>query len=1033
MHITRWLVLTSSFIALTVQSSHFTAPKVARQPWWPSSHPVNHSQVLRVVLALKRRNMDQLDALFWSISDPNSEGYGNRMSVEAVRALISPGAQAIRAVTTWLQQHGVGEVSVSAHEDYITIGATVGQLEELFGLRFQVYENGDGKRLTRSMDRVVIPEEFADVIAVVQGVADLPAPVRRQRVATGEGDPGARVVTPQVLMDAYNITGHEPQPITGKRNIQSYYQYVQWTNLTGLQLFCRKYLPDVPLDKCTVKQFVGANDNNNPSTESSLDSQYIFAVSGGAETWSYSIPFAADPNSPEDDNFCTSWAHFSQEIFKESPHPFVVSMSYGEQLNQFSICAESEIRIVEEDWKKLGTLGVSIIVASGDFGSGYNGRDGFLGQILYPSWPASSPYVTAVGATSFQYNTGYVQQSVCSYPACDATYGWSGGGFAFNADAPAYQQDTIRKYIEADKGLPPKACWASIGIKRGTPDVSALGWNFNIMDSGSFSLVSGTSASTPTFAGMVTQLNWERMKDAGKTLGFLNPLLYMYPHVFTDIVAGNNDNNDNGFGYEAVEGWDATTGLGVPNFGKMRELIRGLEGREGVKKLNSPLETLPQAVTSFAPTGIGASPSGSLNITVRLSDFWAVSTDGRTLMVCEYNIALLYLSNARFYDVETGSLLRVYRYTAQNADLSDCQATVDSSSFACQNSSNSQIVAIFSRVGSQIELTEFSFPLYPSPPGYSAPSLLQQELQVLQNSGAQKYSGLCQVLTYTKNSDGPVYTFGWQIGCFSFAQNALVLNSAFQPAIISPTTVADVTAYITPDGTAAVVSQGSLTQTTRNCTFNQGLVPVSIANGNVLMSDGLYDLKTCRRIRPVSVNQYQTIYVIDDTFIFVSINLATNVSSVVSYDGKGTATDLVTAALDGRFAYVNPQFFSIGRTALVNLQGKQYMIEVPKEGVPTVTALGRIPSMPSSPFGTDYVNVFDPVIYLRDGSFLIPNVQGGILFRKDADRPGAATHIHTFDSTPMLQVKQGVGKVLYQPLPNGTVIIISETFNPVPP
>ena len=115
MHITRWLGLTSSFIALTVQSSHFTAPKVARQPWWPSSHPVNHSQVLRVVLALKRRNMDQLDALFWSISDPNSEGYGNRMSVEAVRALISPGAQAIRAVTTWLHQHGVGEVSVSAH------------------------------------------------------------------------------------------------------------------------------------------------------------------------------------------------------------------------------------------------------------------------------------------------------------------------------------------------------------------------------------------------------------------------------------------------------------------------------------------------------------------------------------------------------------------------------------------------------------------------------------------------------------------------------------------------------------------------------------------------------------------------------------------------------------------------------------------------------------------------------------------------------------------------------------------------------
>lgn len=43
------------------------------------------------------------------------------------------------------------EVAVSTHEDYITVSATVGQLEELFGLRFKVYENSDGKMLTRSL------------------------------------------------------------------------------------------------------------------------------------------------------------------------------------------------------------------------------------------------------------------------------------------------------------------------------------------------------------------------------------------------------------------------------------------------------------------------------------------------------------------------------------------------------------------------------------------------------------------------------------------------------------------------------------------------------------------------------------------------------------------------------------------------------------------------------------------------------------------------------------------------------------------
>merc|ERR1711862_733810 len=52
--------------------------------------------------------------------------------------------------------------------------------------------------------------------------------------------------------------------------------------------------------------------------------------------------------------------------------------------------------------KKLGLRGVSLMAASGD--SGANGRtDGeCTGTVLHSSFPGSSPYITAVGATQLQ-------------------------------------------------------------------------------------------------------------------------------------------------------------------------------------------------------------------------------------------------------------------------------------------------------------------------------------------------------------------------------------------------------------------------------------------------------------------------------------------------------------------------------------------------------------------------------------------------------------------------------------------------------
>ena len=122
--------LFAATVVVTAQTREFKTDVkgefAAGHAWHPTLQKVNKAEVLRVVLALKRRNMDQLEAFYWSMSDPRSKLYGNRMSAEAVRALITPGARAIGAVTTWLREHGVAEVRVSAHEDYIRVAATAG-------------------------------------------------------------------------------------------------------------------------------------------------------------------------------------------------------------------------------------------------------------------------------------------------------------------------------------------------------------------------------------------------------------------------------------------------------------------------------------------------------------------------------------------------------------------------------------------------------------------------------------------------------------------------------------------------------------------------------------------------------------------------------------------------------------------------------------------------------------------------------------------------------------------------------------------
>lgn len=113
------------------------------------------------------------------------------------------------------------------------------------------------------------------------------------------------------------------------------------------------------------------------------------------------------------------------------------------------------------------------------------------------------------------------------------------------------------------------------GIARGFPDVSAIGRNVATVFNNQTYGVGGTSASAPIFAGIVTLLNEARLAVGKGPIGFLNPTLYQNPDAFNDITIGNNSGCGTA-GFHAVPGWDPVTGLGTPNFEKLKKVFLDL-------------------------------------------------------------------------------------------------------------------------------------------------------------------------------------------------------------------------------------------------------------------------------------------------------------------------------------------------------------------------------------------------------------------------------------------------------------------------
>jgi len=245
--------------------------------------------------------------------------------------------------------------------------------------------------------------------------------------------------------------------------------------------------------------------------------------------------------------------------------------------------------------------GISMFFSSGD-----DGDETFGDSTASPTpdWPASSPWVTAVGGTSLgvdadnqrQFELGWETAKSVLDGADWATpaylYG-AGGGTSRLFAQPPFQAGVVPSAISQTYGGAPM---------RAVPDVAALGDPTTGMAVGQTQTwpdghtqyseyrIGGTSLASPLYAGMFALAT----QRAGHALGFANPLLYStagtsanvditksgldtYPGaVRSDYVNGVDDSDgyvysarwfdrDDSLTIHVRPGYDDVTGIGAPN------------------------------------------------------------------------------------------------------------------------------------------------------------------------------------------------------------------------------------------------------------------------------------------------------------------------------------------------------------------------------------------------------------------------------------------------------------------------------------
>jgi hypothetical protein len=449
-------------------------------------------------------------------------GHGAQRAA-AVRAL-APAPDRAAAVVRWAQEHGFRVVSRSAW--LVEVRGPAGALAAALGTTATT-RTLQGARYPVAAGALHVPAALRGTVAGVVGLDERPVYHRRtygggdlqtiQRLpATGNG------AGTGVTVGTLNLSGWHPEDLT------------EYVTAYGLPV---PAVQSVVVGSGHVRA-TAAEDAGGDVGEVALDVQAVAGTAPGATQRMY---FGGNTNA----DFVAILSRMADDAAAGVLQ--TASTSWGICETDPALGAgERAVEAAQID--RMVAAGATFFAASGDSGAFDCG-----GSAPAVDWPAAQASTVGVGGTR---QTG---DAVSGYgpPASWQLYqgGGSGGGCSQTVARPAYQTAAV---CPSGRAVPDLASLADPATGYATYN-SVDGWT----------VMGGTSLAAPLSAAALAVFLGSQADKHG--VGNILPAAYAHPEAFQDI----QDRGSNG-AYGAVPGYDAVTGLGLPDWRLLGAAVRGV-------------------------------------------------------------------------------------------------------------------------------------------------------------------------------------------------------------------------------------------------------------------------------------------------------------------------------------------------------------------------------------------------------------------------------------------------------------------------
>jgi len=582
--VTALLLIGASFVTMHVgvraNSDQRMTMKGQIGPFVQQAHllqATDPNQQLTLSVSLQLRNQADLNNVLSSLYNPQSAEYHHYLTPDEFNQLFAPTSDQAQAVVAFLQSQGLTVSNVASNNLLIDATGSVAQVDQAFHTQINNYKLGSHTFYSNAFPPSV-PASISQLITAINGLDNSVnyQPLYQMQDSTGKpvrhwNPPGTRHrpgtsglinlgttptgFGPKDLAAAYDSTPLQNAGVLGDNQTVALFELDGYSQNDVAQYFQYYSLGTPNISNVLVDNVSGIAGMG--AIEVELDIEVVAAIAPHANQVVYEGP-----------NTFTGINDTYNRIVTDNKAK-IATTSWG-------LCEASsgpgELQTLDSIFKQEAAQGISFFAAAGDTGA-YDCGDNNLAV----DSPASDPYVTAVGGTSLQLNSGtYGSESVWSNPndTHRSPKGAGGGGgvsktFAMQSwqSGPGVQNG----YTNGNREVPDVtgdadpatgyAMYCTV-VTAGCP---ATGWL----------KLGGTSASAPLWAGNTALINQYLQSQGKAVLGYANPQLYSIfnnnsqPYsAFHDINSGNN------LFYSATVSYDLASGIGSPDaYNLARDLV----------------------------------------------------------------------------------------------------------------------------------------------------------------------------------------------------------------------------------------------------------------------------------------------------------------------------------------------------------------------------------------------------------------------------------------------------------------------------